>query len=156
MMAKETKQLLFNKKTGVLIGDIPLNQSKENLNLDKFAIKTVEIDPVAEFWDGDFSTGSVKTVDMSTRFTERTVNAETTSEIEEKYDLHAQLKYMREAIQAIGGDSLPAQFTQMCTYIEDCITKGKTKKTTYQSSDAYDYISNDDILKRSSSAVDFD
>ena len=154
-MAKETKQLLFNKKTGVLIGDIPLSQSTENLNLDKFELKTVEIDPVAEYWDGDYSTGSVKTVDMSTRFTEKTVNNETTSEIEEKYDLHAQLKLIREAIQAIGGDSLPADFTAMCKHIEDCITKGKTKKTTYKDSDAYDYLSNQDIVSRSTNAVDF-
>lgn len=154
-MAKETKQLLFNKKTGVLIGDIPLTQSTENLNLDKFEVKTVEIDPIAEYWDGDYSTGSIKTVDMSTRFTEKTVNTETTSEIEEKYDLYAQLKLIREAIQAIGGDSLPAEFTAMCTHIEDCITKGKTKKSTYKNSDAYDYISNEDIVTRSTNAVDF-
>ena len=154
-MAKETKKLLFNKKTGVLIGDIPLTQSIESLNLDKFVIKEVEIDPIAEVYDGDYANGSIKTVDMATRFTEATVNLETTSEIEEKYDLHAQLKLLREAIKAIGGDSLPAEFTAMCTHIEDCITKGKTKKSTYKDSDAYDYVSNEDIVIRSTNAVDF-
>ena len=154
-MAKETKKLLFNKKTGVLIGDIPLTQSMDNLNLDKFSIKEVEIDPIAEVWDGDYTTGSIKTVDMTTRFTEATVNLETTSEIEEKYDLHAQLKLMREAIQAVGGDSLPAEFKEMCTHIEDCVAKGKTKKATYKDSDAYDYLSNEDIVTRSTKAVDF-
>ena len=154
-MAKETKQLLFNKKTGVLIGDIPLSQSTDKLNLEKFQLKTVEIDPVAEYWDGDYSTGSVKTVDMTTRFSESSVNLETTQEIEHKYDLYKQLKIIREAIKAIGGDSLPSEFTDMCTHIEDCITKGKTKKSTYKDNDAFDYISNDDIATKGAKAVDF-
>ena len=154
-MAKETKQLLFNKKTGVLIGDIPLSQSTDKLNLEKFQLKTVEIDPVAEYWDGDYSTGSVKTVDMTTRFSESSVNLETTQEIEQKYDLYKQLKIIREAIKAIGGDSLPADFTDMCTHIEDCITKGNTKKTTYKDNDAFDYVSNEDLASRSTNATDF-
>ena len=154
-MAKETKQLLFNKKTGVLIGDIPATQDTAKLNLDKFALKTVEIDPVAEYWDGDYSTGSVKTVDMTTRFTESAVNQETTQEIEAKYDLYSQIKIMREAIKAIGGDSLPTDFTDMCTHIEDCVTKGKTKKATYKDNDAFDYISNEDIATKGTQAVDF-
>lgn len=154
-MAKETKRLLFNKKTGVLIGDIPALQDTANLNLDKFEIKTVEIDPIAEYWDGDYSTGSVKAVDMTTRFTEKSVNLETTQEIEEKYNLYAQLTIIREAVKAIGGDSLPSEFTDMCTHIEDCITKGKTKKSTYKDNDAFDYISNDDIATKGAKAVDF-
>ena len=154
-MAKELKKLLFNKKTGVLLGDIPTTQDTSKLNLEKFVTKEVEIDPIAEFWDGDYQTGSVKTVDMTTRFTEATVNEEITAEIEEKYDLVAQLRYIREAIKSIGADKLPKEFLDMCDHIDDCVAKGKTKKATYKESDAYDYMSEEDIKNRSASAIDF-
>ena len=154
-MAKELKRLLFNKKTGVLIGDIPTRQSLDGLNLDKFSIKEVEIDPIAEVYDGDYATGTIKSVDMATRFSEKAVNNETTSEITAKYDLHEQLNQIRNAVKAIGGESLPAEFTAMCTHIEDAIAKGKTKKATYAGNDAYEYLSNDDIATKAKNATDF-
>ena len=127
-MPKETKRLLFNKKTGILIGDLPLEQEVSGINLDKFAIKEVEIDPIAEF----------------------------TGEIEVLYSLTKQLNIIRNTIQHIGGENLPEEFAKMCDYIEDCVEKGKVKKKTYKESDAYDFVSTDDILKKDKLAADLE
>ena len=155
-MPKETKLLLFNKKTGVLLGDIPNDQPLDVVSLDKFVTKEVSIDPIAEYWDGDYKNGSVKTVDVTTRFTETTVDSETTSDIEEKYDIIAQLNILRNAIESIGGDKLPKEFTDMCEHIRDCVDKGKDKKTTYKENDAFDYMSKEDLAIRTKQAIDLD
>tara|TARA_A100001515_G_scaffold132121_1_gene120327 strand:+ start:235 stop:702 length:468 start_codon:yes stop_codon:yes gene_type:complete len=155
-MPKETKLLLFNKKTGVLLGDIPSDQPLDVVNLEKFVTKEVSIDPISEYWDGDYNTGTVKTVDVTTRFTETAVNSETTADIEEKYDIVAQLNILRNAIEAIGGDKLPKEFTDMCEYIKDCVEKGKLKKKTYQENDAFDYMSKEDLAIRTKQAIDLD
>tara|TARA_R110000822_G_scaffold133653_3_gene271176 strand:+ start:1521 stop:1988 length:468 start_codon:yes stop_codon:yes gene_type:complete len=155
-MPKETKRLLFNKKTGILIGDLPLEQEVSGISLDKFAIKEVEIDPIAEFWEGTYTDGKVKTVGEKARFTEGTVNTETTGEIEVLYSLTKQLNIIRNTIQHIGGENLPEEFAKMCDYIEDCVEKGKVKKKTYKESDAYDFVSTDDILKKDKLAADLE
>jgi len=44
----------------------------------------------------------------------------------------------------------------MCDYIEDCVEKGKVKKKTYKESDAYDFVSTDDILEKNKLAADLE
>ena len=57
-MAKQTMTLMFNAKTGILLGEKPVESA--DLDLSKFNFKTVEIDPIEDFYDGDYDTGAVK------------------------------------------------------------------------------------------------
>ena len=50
-MPKEKQNLMFNAKTGVLIGALPESTPIANLNLTKFKFKEVEVDPINEFWN---------------------------------------------------------------------------------------------------------
>ncbi len=58
-MQKIKKTLMFNAKTGVLIGALPNETPTANLDLTKFKFKEVETDPINEFWDGDYDTGKL-------------------------------------------------------------------------------------------------
>jgi len=155
-MPKATKRLLFNKKTGILIGDLPLEQEVSGISLEKFVIKEVEIDDISEFWDGNYTDGKVRTVGEKTRFTEGTVNTETTVEIESTYPLTRQLNILRKTIEHIGGENVPEEFVKMCEHIQDCIDKGKVKKKTYKESDAYEFISDEEILEKEKLAADLE
>ena len=57
-MAKQQMTLMFNAKTGILLGEKPTDN--DVLDLSKFKFKDVEIDPILDFYDGDYDTGSVK------------------------------------------------------------------------------------------------
>ena len=59
-MPKATKRLLFNKKTGILIGDLPLEQEVSGISLEKFVIKEVEIDDISEFWANEGILSNIK------------------------------------------------------------------------------------------------
>ena len=56
-MAKQTMTLMFNAKTGILLGEKPTDSP--DINLSKFQFKTVEIDPIMEFYDGDYANGTI-------------------------------------------------------------------------------------------------
>ena len=46
-MAKSNRNLLFIKSNGSLIGEIPEGTDLSSFNLDKFVLKTVELDEEA-------------------------------------------------------------------------------------------------------------
>ena len=90
-MSKEKKTLMFNAKTGVLIGAMPSTTDATQLKLDKFKFKEVELDPINEFWDGDYDSGQIKSVDEKPRFSEAGVNGATAASIESQYPIHKQI-----------------------------------------------------------------
>ena len=60
-MPKKIMELMFNGKTGILLGEKPADNP--DLDLSKFKFKTVEIDPTMEFYDGDHDNGTIMRVD---------------------------------------------------------------------------------------------
>ena len=152
-MPKKTMELMFNGKTGILVGEKPADNPE--LNLSKFKFKTVEIDPIMEFYDGDYDNGTIMRVDEKPVVNESIVNSQTFSSIQEKYPMHKQINIMMEMIDA---SDLPntERFAEMVQYIKDQRVVGKEKKKVYTESDAYHYESEEEAKEKAKKAVDFD
>ena len=150
---KEKQNLMFNKKTGVLIGALPDTTPTANLDLSKFVLKEIEADPINEFWEGDYKTGRIKAVDEKPRFMEVGVNVATQDAIEGKYPLHKQMNILIDMVNKSDMPNTP-EFTEMMEHIRDQIDLGKQKKKKYKESDAFDYVSEDDIQEFAKKAVD--
>lgn len=152
-MQKIKKTLMFNAKTGVLIGALPNETPTANLDLTKFKFKEVETDPINEFWDGDYDTGKLKSIDEKPRYSEVGVDGATAFAIESKYPIHKQLNIIIDMINKSDMPNTP-EFTAMMEHIADTIKLGKEKKQTYKDSDAFDYVSEEDIQEFAKKAVD--
>ena len=152
-MPKKTMELMFNGKTGILLGEKPADNPE--LNLNKFKFKTVEIDPIMEFYDGDYDNGTIMRVDEKPVVNESIVNSQTFSSIQEKYPMHKQINILIEMIDA---SDLPntERFAEMVQYIKDQRVVGKEKKKVYTESDAYHYESEEEAKEKAKKAVDFD
>ena len=152
-MPKKTMELMFNAKTGILLGEKPADSNV--LDLSKFKFKDVEIDPILDFYDGDYDTGSVKACDEKPMLNESIVNAQTTENIETKYPLHKQLNIMMEMLDKSDMPNTP-EFANMMTHIKDVVEASKLKKKTYLESDAYHYETEEEAKEKAKKAVDFD
>ena len=152
-MAKQQMTLMFNAKTGILLGEKPADN--DMLDLSKFKFKDVEIDPILDFYDGDYDTGSVKACDEKPMLNESIVNAQTTENIETKYPLHKQLNIMMEMLDKSDMPNTP-EFANMMTHIKDVVEASKLKKKTYLESDAYHYETEEEAKEKAKKAVDFD
>ena len=152
-MPKKIMELMFNGKTGILLGEKPADNP--DLDLSKFKFKTVEIDPTMEFYDGDHDNGTIMRVDEKPVVNESIVNSQTFSSIQEKYPMHKQINILMEMIDA---SDLPNtdRFAEMVQYIKDQRVAGKEKKKVYTESDAYHYQSEEDAKEKAKKAVDFD
>ena len=152
-MAKQQMTLMFNAKTGILLGEKPADNGM--LNLNKFKFKTVEIDPILDFYDGDYDTGSVKSCDEKPMLNESVVNAQTTENIESKYPLHKQLNIMMDMLDKSDMPNTP-EFADMMTHIKDVVEARTLKPKTYLESDAYHYETEEEAKEKAKKAVDFD
>lgn len=153
-MSKEKKTLMFNAKTGVLIGAMPIGTNPAGLKLDKFKFKEVELDPINEFWDGDYDSGKIKRVDEKPRFSEAGVNGATAALIENKYPIHKQLNIIFDMLNQSELPNTP-EFQEMYDYLQEQRELGKQKKKTYQESDAFDFVSEKDLEEFAKKAIDF-
>jgi hypothetical protein len=94
-MAKVTRNLLFIKDSGVLIGELPVDADNSAFNLDKFVVKPVEIDhEEGEYWYGDYTTGEIRARTDKPLITESFVKYNTNAEILNEYPLHKQLNIL--------------------------------------------------------------
>ena len=152
-MAKQNMTLMFNAKTGILLGEKPAEN--DMLDLTKFKFKTVEIDPIMEFYDGDYETGTILRVDEKPVVNESVVNSQTFSSIQEKYPMHKQINILMEMIDA---SDLPntEKFAEMMQFIKDQRVAGKEKKKVYKESDAYHYETEEEAKEKARKAIDFD
>ena len=152
-MAKQTMTLMFNAKTGILLGEKPADNP--DLDLSKCKFKTVEIDPIMEFYDGDYNNGTIMRVDEKPVVNESVVNSQTFSSIQEKYPMHKQINILMEMIDA---SDLPntERFSEMMQYIKDQRVAGKEKKKVYTESDAYHYETEEEAKEKARKAIDFD
>jgi|TARA_R100001079_G_scaffold110739_1_gene87258 hypothetical protein len=154
-MSKEKKTLMFNAKTGVLLGAMPPSTINAELKLDKFKFKEVELDPINEYWDGDYESGQIKSVDEKPRFSEAGVNGATAASIEAHYPIHKQINIILEMLNQSEVPNTSA-FQKMYDYLSEQRELGKQKKKTYQESDAFDYVSENDLQEFAKKAIDFD
>ena len=153
-MPKNTMELMFNAKTGILLGEKP--QGDPNLfDLSKVKFKTVEIDPDGEYYDGDYDTGKIYSADEKPVLNESIVNAQIEEEITSTYPIHKQLNILIDMVNKSDMPNTP-EFTAMMEHIKENLEGGKKKKKVYDESDAYVYVSEAKAIEDAKKAVDFD
>ena len=146
-MAKVSRDLLFLKNTGVLIGEIPLETDRASLNLEKFVVKTVEFDEeMGEFWHGDYETGMIKSRIGKPVVTESYIKFDTNQTILTEYPIHKQLNILIDMLAASGITKTP-EFTAMKDFIDSARANHQEQIASYSSNpDAYTWISQEEEL----------
>ena len=152
-MAKQQMTLMFNAKTGILLGEKPAENPE--LDFSKFKFKDVMIDPILEFYDGDYDNGQVQSVEEKPILNESIVNSQISNDIETEYPLHKQLGIMMDMLDKSDMPNTP-EFAKMFEFITDNIAKGKEKKKVYKESDAYHYETEEEAQDKARKAIDFD
>lgn len=153
-MPKKTMELMFNAKTGILLGEKPEGDPKV-FDFSKVKFKTVEIDEIMEYYDGDYDTGEIKSVDEKPVLNESIVNSQTELAITEQYPIHKQLNILIDMVNKSDMPNTP-EFTAMMQHIADQVEAGKEKKEVFKESDAYVYVSEEQAKLDAEKAVDFD
>ena len=151
-MTDKTRELLFLKDTGVLIGEITPDMDKNILNLEKFQTLVVDIDHEAgEYWHGDFYTGEVRSKADKPLIRETIAKYHTNTRILEEYSLHKQINIIIDCIQKSDIAKTP-EFTAMVDYLSTAVDYHRNKIAAYQDPEVYTYISEaeerEEILKK--------
>ena len=145
---------MFNGKTGILLGEKPEGDPKV-FDFSKVKFKTVEIDEIMEYYDGDYDTGEIKSVDEKPVLNESIVNSQTELAITDQYPIHKQLNILIDMVNKSDMPNTP-EFTAMMQHITDQVEAGKEKKEVFKESDAYVYVSEEQAKVDAEKAVDFD
>jgi hypothetical protein len=141
-MAKKSRDLLFIKSTGALIGEITPEMDTQTLNLDNFVVKTVELDEdLGDYWYGDCTTGEVRSRAEKPVITESYVKYNTNVSILNEYPIHKQLNIL---IDLLANSELPktAEFTAMVEFLTSSRANHQEQIQAYSSNpNAYTFIS---------------
>jgi len=95
---KRVEVLLFNKKTGVLIGRIDPSIDVSTLDSEKFITKVVELN-VGEYYWGDYATGKIVNSDNKPYISEKDIRFYTSADILEQYPLYKQLNIIVDMLE---------------------------------------------------------
>lgn len=141
-MTKQVRELLFLKDTGGLIGEITSEMNRDALVLDRFLIKSVEIDEDAgEYWYGDYSTGEIRSRSDKPVITETYVKYTTNVTILTEYPIHKQLNIL---IDMLANSDIPktSEFTAMKEFLDAARQNHADQLESYSSNpSAFTYIS---------------
>lgn len=117
-MTKKSRELLFIKSSGVLIGEITPDTDVHTLNLDNFVVKSVELDEdLGDYWYGDYTTGEVRSRSNKPVITESYVKYNTNVSILNEYAIHKQLNILIDVINASGIPKTP-EFIAMKEFLD--------------------------------------
>lgn len=141
-MAKQTRELLFLKTSGVLIGEIGSDTDKSALDFTKFEVKTVEIDSeIGEYWYGDFSTGEVRSKSEKPVITESYLKYNTNVSILEQYSIHKQINIIIDMLDKSSISKTP-EFTAMKEFLDAAKANHNEQIQAYSSNTAaYTWVS---------------
>lgn len=144
-MAIETKKLIFVKSNGVLIAMMDKDQDTSYIDLEKFNIKTVEMDvDNGDYWQGDHDSGSIQSKSDKPVVIESTLKYNTNVKILEEYPVHKQLNIIIEMLDASDVPNTP-EFTAMKAFIDAAKANLNEKVTAYSTNTgAYTFVSVDD------------
>jgi hypothetical protein len=144
-MAKQSKELLFLKSTGVLIGEITSELDKSKLDLTQFDTKIIEIDTDAgEYWYGDFATGQVRSMTEKVLVVESNMRYNANVTVLDRYPIHTQLNII---IDMLAQTDLPKteKFVELKEYLDLIRAEYQAKVTEFSSKpDTYTWISLDE------------
>ena len=157
-MAKENKTFLFNAKNGTFTADLT-ETLKENqfimdsLDLTKFKVKEVEFDNTTHYWDGDYDTGSVKSMHDKTIVRESEVNYNANLRVLEEFPLHKQLNII---IEMLDQSDIPntENLTKLKEHIEAIKQEAIEQKKVYAEDSAFEYVSIDSEIAKADKLKD--
>jgi len=132
-MAKQIRELLFLKSTGVLIGEITEDVDTSVMDLSQFLTKKVEIDEEnGEYWYGDFNNGMIKSRFDKPVITESQVKYFTNVKALEQYPIHRQLNVIIDMLDKSG---LPQtdDFVRMKEFLQAVRDEHNEKISVYSS-----------------------
>lgn len=141
-MATVSKELLFLKSNGVLIGELSDQVDRSRLDLSQFYTKTVEFnDENGDYWYGDYATGEVRSRTDKPVITESYVKYTTNVAILEEYPIHKQLSIIIDMLAQLD-ITKTEDFTQLKEFLDIQRQKHNEQIAAYSSNpDAYTWIS---------------
>lgn len=141
-MAKKTRELLFLKSTGVLIGEITDDVDTSVMDLSQFYTKHVEIDEEnGEYWHGDYSTGTIKSRMSKPLIAESQVKYYSNIKALEQYPIHKQINVIIDMLSKSGIPQTD-DFTVMKEFLEAIREEHNEKISVYASNpDVYTWVS---------------
>lgn len=146
-MAKKSRELLFIKNTGALIGEITPEMDRSSLNLNNFSIKIVDLDEdLGEYWYGDYDTGEVRSRSDKPVITESFVKYNTNVSILSEYPIHTQLNILIDML-AQSDIQKTDEFNAMKQYLDSARQNHRDQINSYSSnSEAFTFISEQEEL----------
>jgi hypothetical protein len=144
-MAKQTRELLFIKNTGALIGELTTDNDRSKLDLEKFKTKVVEFDEEkGEYWYGDYSTGEVRARIDKPVITESHIRYNTNVEVLSKYPIHTQLNIIIDMLAQLDIEKTE-KFLELKEFLDLARTNYQEQKSSYASNPtAYTWVSLED------------
>lgn len=141
-MAKQLRNLLFLRSTGVLIGEITPDTDESVLDLANFYVKAVHIDEEAgEYWFGDYATGQVQSRLDKPVITESALKFASNVKVLTEYPIHKQLNILIDMLDKSNVEKTP-DFIAMKAFLDQVRDFHQQKKAVYSSNDnAYVWIS---------------
>lgn len=141
-MAKQTRELLFIKSTGALIGELTADNDRSKLDLEKFETKVVEFDDEkGEYWYGDYSTGEVRARLDKPVITESHIRYNTNVEVLSKYPIHTQLNIIIDML-AQSDIEKTEKFLELKEFLDLARVNYQEQKSAYSNNpEAYTWVS---------------
>lgn len=153
-MAKTTRELLFLKTTGVLIGEITEGVDTSVMDLSQFDIKRVDINEEdGEYWYGDYATGMVRSKLEKPVIAESQVKYYTNLKALEQYPIHKQINVIVDMLDKSGMPQTD-DFMRMREYLQAIRDEHNEKITVYASNpDVYTWVSEEEEHLQASKKV---
>lgn len=148
MSDKQEYILLFNKKTGVLIGKIDPKLG-ENLDSEKFIVKKVKMG-TNEYYFGDYETGKVISTDEKPYISEKDIRFYASADILGLYPYHKQLNIVIDMLEKSNIEKTP-EFQLMVHTLKSLREKANMQMKAFKNSNAFSYYSEEhdkDLLKK--------
>lgn len=143
-MNKEKTFLLFNKNSGVIVGQFSKGADLQGLDFDQFELKEVEMDPEFEYWDGDYATGKIVSRDNIPPILESVLKYNTNIKILTEYPVHKQLNILIDMLDRMWG-SKTEEFVAMKSFIDEIVDEHREKKQVYSSNpEVYRWVSQEE------------
>ena len=146
---KRTEVLLFNKKTGVLIGRIDPSIDVASLDKEKFVTKTIQLD-IGEYYWGDYETGKIVHSDEKPYISEKDIRFYASADILDLYPIHKQLNIIVDMLEKSDLEKTP-EFKKMLEDIKPFRERANQQMQAYQSTNAFSFYSNaidDELVKK--------
>ncbi len=165
----KTVWIAFNKVSGRKVMELSAvgmddETFQARLNHQYYDYKEVTLDPELQTYVGDFDTGEVvNRVDQGEDLSEYYVDALCHAKIHRIYKEYHQLNVMRDLLSYMmtsmgiqDDESIPEvlAFNEMDEYIKKILVNNENLKQAYSSTDAYNYLTKEEIDNYSSEMLD--